>query len=94
MWPNTAPDREDLGSWGGGILGLLGAQIPEGFLLLRKGEPPASGIRLRWLCEGPAEWDGTDASVTVLPVVVRDNWREALAPAITTLLKGLAADGR
>ena len=94
MWPNTAPDQKDLGSWGGGIPGPLGEQIPEGFLLVRKGEPPPCGIFLRWLCEVPAERDGTDASVTVLPVAGRDNWREALNTATTTLLKGLAADGR
>ena len=87
------PGPEDLGSWGGGIPGPLGEQIPEGLSLLRKGEPLACGIIRRWLCEGPAEWDGTDASVTGLPVAGGDNRREALDTAITTLLKGLAADG-
>ena len=74
--------------------GPLGAQIPEGFLLLREGKPPACGILLRWPCEHPPERDAMDASMTVLSVAGRDHGREALEPAITRLVKGLAADGK
>ena len=46
----------------------------------------------RWVCEVPAQRDGTDASVTVLPGA-RGDWRGALDTVTTTLLKGRVADG-
>ena len=46
----------------------------------------------RWVCEVPAQRDGTDASVTVLPVA-RGDWRGAWDTVTTTLLKGRVADG-
>jgi len=48
--------------------------------------------RPRWVCEVPALRDGTDASVTVLPVAHGD-WRGALDTAKTTVLRGCVADG-
>ena len=46
----------------------------------------------RWVCEVPPLRDGTDASVTVLPVAHGD-WRGALETAKTTVLRGCVADG-
>jgi len=34
VWPNSAPDQKDVGSWGGGIPGPLGWEIPEGIMFL------------------------------------------------------------
>lgn len=47
-WRNTAPDREDLGSWGGGIRGPLGERAPEGFLFVEEGYPTKS-LLSQWL---------------------------------------------